>query len=174
MGLDVHAFNKVRIAENQTFDADGEPLAGENCRVTYENPDFPGRCDEFPGRTVVFVDGKHISPFGRSYSGYNQWRNQLAELAGYPLTKYDGYGGNVSESYAAGAWVVVHGAFWEMINFSDAEGCIGTAVCKKLAADFAEFQEKANAHPDEYFRQCYAEMRQSFEHGADNGFVEFA
>lgn len=173
MGLDVFAYSKARKAENQTFDADGEPLAGEDCQVTYENPDFPGRCDEFPDRTIVFIDGEHISPFGRSYSGYNRWREQLAELAGYPLTKYEGHFGGERESYAAGAWGVVNGPFWEMIYFSDCEGCIGTAVCKKLAADFADYQAKADAHQDEYFRQGYAEMRQSFEHGSDGGFVRF-
>lgn len=172
MGLDVTAYSKVRKAENQALTEDHEALAGDNAVIVVVNDNFGGSCDEFPNDTVVIVDGETYADFGRSYGGYNFWRNQLAELAGYPLTECEGYW-NPIQSFSAGAWAVESGPFWELINFSDCEGCLGTAICKKLAKDFADYQEKADSHQDKLFKSGYAEMRKSFEIGADDGFVSF-
>lgn len=174
MGVDIYGWSKVRLAENQTFDAYGEPLASEDAQVIYINADFPDRLTEWPDKSVVMVDGEETHCYSRAYSGYNRWREDLAKLAGWPLTEYEGYGGMKSKCHAAGAWEATEGPFWELIQFSDCEGMIGTAICQKLAKDFSDWQEKADAIEDEYWRQGYAAMRKAFEIGSDGGLVRFA
>jgi len=173
MGVDIYGWSKVRLAENQTFNADGEPLEGEDAHVIYINDAFPGRLTEWPHKSVVVVDGDYEHCYSRAYSGYNRWRDELAKLAGYPLTEYEGYAGSKSSCYAAGAWEVLEGPFWELINFSDCEGMIGTAICQKLAKDFADWQERADLVEDEHWRQGYAGMRKAFEIGSNGGLVRF-
>jgi len=139
MGVDIYGWSKVRLAEDQTFNADGEPTAGEDAERIYINDDFPDRCTEWPQASVLFVDGLHEHCFARSYGGYNMWREQLAKMAGYELTEYDGPFKQKDKAHAAGAWDKSEGPFWELILFSDCEGVIGTAVCKKLAKDFLQW-----------------------------------
>lgn len=62
-------------------------------------------------------------------------------------------------------------AFVELINFSDCEGVIGAEVAKKLAADFAAYQDKAGDKGD--FARVYASWRKAFELAADGGAVCF-
>lgn len=73
-----------------------------------------------------------------SYSTYNDWREILAQAAGYPLMSYKDmkHSEVVKHSHCAGAWEATAGPFWELINFSDCEGIIGTQTSKKLAKDF--------------------------------------
>jgi len=171
MGLDITAYRDLRPA------ATGEGLHPEyKDDVDYErgyvrlhlNSAFPGRADEFTNGGVYKASDSLRFRAG-SYSGYNQWRKQLAELtqAYRPvLLRHE-------PSHAAGAWKASEGPFYELINFSDCEGVLGTAVSTKLAQDFAAFQAKADRHDDEYFRRKYAEWRRAFEMAADNGAVYF-
>lgn len=176
MGLDIYACRQVKLAPVQGFDADGDPLDENGIRL-YVNPDFPGRCDEWPNGTVMLDDRERQYFWGRGYGTYNLWREELAKLAGWPLTEYEErvFGDHYEKksAHAAGAWAAESGPFWELINFSDCEGAFGTATCKKLAQDFAEFQPKADAHPIGWFRDSYAKIRAAFECGADGGLVEF-
>lgn len=157
MGLDVSAYARCTLASDQRID-DGEPCA-EDGVIVYHNDDFPGRCDEFPDRSVIEY-GQHLDGPSHSYGGYNEWRDDLSKLAGYKSAKqvFD----EVSE-----------GPFYELIDFGDNEGAIGTAVSAKLAKDFAAFQEKADTYSDEYFRTRYAQWRAAFEFASDGGFVDF-
>jgi len=107
-----------------------------------------------------------------SYGGYNRWREQLAELAGYPAGDYEQYG-RTYQSHCVPCWNGEAGPFSELINFSDCEGVIGASVSAKLAKDFADFQPKADAHEDDRFRMKYAEWRQAFEMASDSGAVDF-
>jgi len=173
MGVDIYGWSKVRLAEDQTFDADGEPTAGENANKIYINDDFPGRCTEWPQGAVLFVDGVYEHCYGRAYSGYSAWREELAKIAGYPMTDFEWLGQKLKR-HDAGAWQVTEGPFWELINFSDCEGVIGTSVCKKLAKDFQDFQTKADEHENESWREGYKCMRHAFEIGADEGLVRFS
>lgn len=95
-----------------------------------------------------------------SYSGYNAWREELASLAGY--TPEEAWSGKIEAA-----------PFLELVNFSDCEGERDQHISKKLAADFAAFQEKADSHYDEYFRAKYADWRRAFELASENGRVEF-
>nr|WP_319775982.1 hypothetical protein [uncultured Sphaerochaeta sp.] len=171
MSLQICAYSKVRKAEDQGVGGN-EPLPtyGE-CFTVDENPDFPGRCDEFQRGTIVRIEGESYDEFNVGYGFYNRIRDQIAKLSGYPLTRHKMYG-RVEESYAAGAWKADGGPFWELINFSDCEGVIGTSVSKKLADDFKEYQEKADKLGKD-FSEYYSMLRKCFELASDNGLVVF-
>ena len=170
MGLDITAYRNLTPAPIEGFDADGEPLQGDAIRL-YRNGDFPGRADDI-NELLAYVPQEYFAFHAGSYGGYNQWREQLAELAGYPMGEYVRFGVK-SESRCVACWNGEQGSFSELINFADNEGVIGTAVSAKLAQDFAEHQDKADAHPDERFRDRYADWRRAFEMAADSGAVSF-
>ena len=167
MGLDITAYRKLTPANgNEAFDETGELKYEDNWMQFYKNPDFPGRADDIQARHAYKAEDSE-GFYAGGYGSYNRWRDQLAELAGYQLTKYMQYG------HAATCWEGAEGPFSELINFSDCEGVIGAAVSAKLAKDFADFQAKADAHQDERFRNKYAEWRKAFEMAADGGAVRF-
>lgn len=178
MGLDVTAFEDIQKIDC-IFNAEGEAVDPKTRRAidydTYFHPrhnnDFPGRADDIEDNACyTYADAIDVS--AGPYSKYNWWRDELAKLAGYPLGKYEKYG-TMYDSYCVACWNGKTGPFSELINFSDCEGTIGTAVSKKLAADFAKFQTAGDAHPDEYFWSKYSEWRTAFEMAANNGCVIF-
>lgn len=140
----------------------------------YPNADFPDRADDLTHG--IYRAAEKFAFRAGSYSGYSAWRDQLAELAGvYAATAHPGQYAGGRMSHAAGAWNgnASEGPFFELINFSDCEGVIGPRTSAKLAADFAAFQLKADAHSDEWFRITYADWRKAFEMASDNGAVDF-
>jgi hypothetical protein len=108
-----------------------------------------------------------------SYSGYNYWRNELAKLAGNKQTKYKSFNGQIELRYDATVWESKAGPFWELIDFSDAEGVIGPVVCKRVHKDFLEFQVAASMHPDAYFRESYKDWMTAFSMCANDGAIVF-
>lgn len=145
MGLDIVYFRQIHPVLD-----DGYHLSA--------NPAFPGRADEIKDGQYGSLAHSHFR--AGSYSGYNEWRNQLAFLAGY--------------AGAEDAWAnCTCGPFWELINFSDCEGVIGPVTSAKLAKDFADYQEKADEHESPYFRDLYKDWRIAFETASDNGAVLF-
>jgi hypothetical protein len=171
MGLDTtwyRGLTRDDSPEAQEAAEEGE----DNCVRLYANPDFPGREAPLQMDGVYRYKASGREGWHGSYGAYNRWRDQLAKLAGYPLQPYEKWGA-MTGSHAAGAWVATEGPFWELVNFSDCDGFIGTAACAKLAADFETFQPQADAHDDEYFRESYATMRTAFTNAADNGAVDF-
>jgi hypothetical protein len=157
MGLDITAYERVK--RTPRGGVDGDDLENGFTRL-YVNPDFPGRADEIENRAVYEVSGEELDFRAGSYSGYNAWRDQLAQLVGRATAR------EVWEDPKPGPFV-------ELINFADNEGTIGAGVAKKLAADFALWQPQADAHGDEWFRQHYALWRRAFEIAAKGGAVCF-
>lgn len=176
MGLDISAYKKIQKID-AVFDQEGEPIDPQtreeldNVVRFYVNPDFNGRADDIENRAVYRYEDSYGFCAG-SYSGYNWWREELAQLSGWPLTKSKSYF-DESTNHAAGAWKANGGPFWELISFSDCEGVLGTSVCAKLAKDFAEYQSAADKHKEEWFRDRYCEWRKVFELAADGGAVKF-
>lgn len=178
MGVDITAYSGLDKLDC-VFDAGGEPidpetkeeLAGDWVQL-YVNPDFDGRADEIEHNGVyAYEDESEGVSVG--YRRYNALRDELAKIAGYPLGEYEKYG-SVLKSHCVACWRGAKGPFSELINFSDCEGTIGTAVSKKLAKDFAEFQVKASEHPNEHFREFYSSMRKTFEMASNRGAVRFS
>jgi hypothetical protein len=137
----------------------------------YINSDFPGRADDIEDRAVYKAQDSFGFRAG-GYSGFNAWRNELAKMAGYPLGQYEQYG-KLWDSYCVACWEGAKGPFSELINFSDCEGIIGSAVAAKLAKDFAEFQAAAEKVEMPHFIIKYTEWRKAFEMAADAGAVRF-
>lgn len=171
MGLDITAYRKITPAVPHGFDADGDPLAEEAVRF-YINSDYPGRATDVDA-SIAYAYADSFGFRAGSYIGYNQWRNELAKLAGYEAIPYSTFGEPEQLRFDAAAWKATDGHFWELICFADNEGVIGTAVSAKLAADFAAHQAKADAHPEDWFRNRYADWRRAFEMAADSGAVDF-
>jgi len=184
MGLDISYYSNLKIAG---------PTTGEDsdydCDVTVWNEN----CFEYQLGSLKrdhLYESTTNSQYGNfragSYSGYNQWRNELAKMAGYSSAdevwqdeefdsfkkfnlrkdKLDSISGDVVEKPKP---------FYELINFSDAEGVIGPEVSKKLYEDFVEFDEKAQNHTDSdsWFYQKYQEWKKAFKIASQNGAVSF-
>lgn len=176
MGLDVTAYSKVKKIDclfNQGGDAvdpiTREELDHNSYVLARVNPDFPGREGRIEdGACYSFEDADRMH--GGSYGGYNRWRDQLAEMAGYPK-QINGADGR--ESHCVACWNGEDGVFSELINFSDCEGVIGSEASARLAKEFSDYQEKADLHTDSRFQLKYAEWRKMFELASDGGFVDF-
>jgi len=175
MGIDITAYEGLTKIDC-VFDAGGEPIdpvtreALEYDLRPYINPDFAGRADDIEEK-AVYKCADSLSLSGWGYGRYNAWREQLAQLGGYPATAHTIYGVTY-QRHDAGAWAAAEGPFWEQINFSDCEGTIGTAISAKLAKDFADHAAGAEAIGG-HFYAVYQEFRDAFEMAAKNGCVRF-
>lgn len=167
MGLDISAYSKVKRLESFKADEYGEPEGIESVNVC--NSDYKERAGNIIHGYYTYE--KEYGFRAGSYSGYNNWREQLSELAGYPLGEY-GFGGQLMVSHSGGAWKSTGGAFWELIDFSDCEGVIGTEVCQKLLKDFKEYDDRAKS-VGEYFYELYKEWTEAITIAADGGFIDF-
>lgn len=157
MGLDITAYKKLEIIENPKYDEDGELdykkawQPGES--MEWSEKHFPGRGEGIDSKAVYQWEEALRFPAG-SYSGYNDWRRKLAEFKGDV-------------------------AFQELIDFADNEGVIGYVVAKKLAKDFADYEEEARVYASNwgvygnYWFNLYKEWREAFEMAADHGAVDF-
>jgi hypothetical protein len=109
-----------------------------------------------------------------SYSGYNWWRNELSLFA--------------LDEEASNVWVEPRSfrgkAFWELIDFTDCGGRIGTTVAAKLAADFTAHAKRAARHaptiemaenPDAgtYWLETYRDFATALKLAARDGALTF-
>lgn len=160
MGLDITAYKNVKLIENAEVDSDGYPLDYDNHQICFVNSNFPSReCQMIHCGIYDYGDESYGFRAG-SYGGYNQFRSELARLAGFKC-QYD-YWDNAKES----------DPFYELIIFADNEGVIGASVSMKLLADFNK--NKTNAESvGGYFYDRYLEWIKAFELASQNGFVDF-
>lgn len=171
MGLNISYGKNLKVVGDAKRDEDGE-LENYDLRQFYINPDFPGREGQVSENVAYDYDDADGFRAG-SYGGYNGWRNELAKLAGYKESEYENHGAS-RRGFANTVFCnPVPGPFMELINFSDCEGVIGAKVSKKLAKDFAEFNDKAINHENERFVTVYKDFKKAFECAAENGFVDF-
>lgn len=159
MGLDIRSYRRIQYAEGNEGYTEGGYVKYPEWSSAYVARDFPSQgADIRSGVPFKAAEESHFR--AGSYSGYNAWRNLLARLVGFtgaPQVWEDGRSR----------------PFTELIHFSDCDGCIGPTVSAKLAADFAQYQDVADAHEAEWFRTQYANWRKAFEMAADNGVVVF-
>jgi hypothetical protein len=177
MGLDIHAYKKITKIDT-VFDSYGDPIDPitrapiENGTQLHVNGDFPKRAKSIEsGAVYLFEDDFHFR--AGSYGGYNVWRDNLARIAGWPLGSYEKY--NIKfDSHAASAWGAESGPFWELICFSDCEGCIDAEISGKLAKDFGAFHEKAKMYGDQFFLATFENFKKAFETASKCGAVKFS
>lgn len=171
MGLDVSAFSKLVEAPDAERDEHGDLVDYDNYRDFYFNKDFPGRAEGLK-EGMTYKLGEEGSGLSTGYGRYSAWRDELANLAGYtpdasPSDEYE-----KRFPYFGGANKAGEGPFYEQILFSDCDGTIGPVVSAKLAKDYADFAEKAEAVGG-YFWEKYQEWKVAFEVAADGGAVVF-
>lgn len=177
MGLDITAYRKLAKVEGGRVNDDGyaEDANGKllpNARTFYDNTDFPGRIAPIEGRVpYTYEDADDV--FSAGYMGYGFWREELAKLAGYPLTEVSTYG-ITEHKHAAACWNGATGPFSELINFADNEGTIGSVAAAKLLQDFIEWDEKAQQVQTPRFYERYSAMRKGLEMAADDGALRFS
>lgn len=106
-----------------------------------------------------------------SYGYYNVFRNALSELA--------------LEAPADTVWAnrkeYEDQPFFELINFSDAEGILGPEVCMELHADFESWDSDADSrwwdeldsHLYNDFIETYRQLASAVCFAAGDGFVSF-
>ncbi|KVN82401.1 hypothetical protein [Burkholderia ubonensis] len=168
-GLDITAYSGLKIVESPVLSSDGMPQR-EN-QVILESGDFPERFRGLESGKVYQFESSFDFRAG-SYSGYNAWRNKLAKLAGYqPSTSVRN--DVVELRYDETAWKLDHGPFWELIDFSDAEGTIGPDVCRKVYQDFVQYRDQAAQVADAYFYESYGDWMKAFEMCANHGAIVF-
>ena len=170
MGLDVTAYSKLVLAPDAERDEDGDFVDYDNHISFYENKDFPGRIEGLTPKAAYKIEGD-CSGLIDFYGRYNAWRDQLAQLAGYPVGHYEQYGRQV-ESHCVACWNGAQGPFAEQINFSDCDGTIGPVVSAKLSKDYAEHAAKAEQIGG-HFWEKYQEWKAAFDCAADGGAVRF-
>jgi hypothetical protein len=173
MGLDITAYSK--LAKNVlALDEDGEPLL-ENYLDTHAkawiNPDWPERGEGLED-DAWYTYGQSMGFRAGSYSGYSDWREALAKLAGYPETETESASFGARYLSSAACWNGATGPFSELIDFSDCEGTLGPVVSKKLLEDFVTFDLAARTIGGRFYER-YAEWKQAFELAADDGMVCF-
>lgn len=166
MGLDITAYRGLTLDPDATDEDDYTTHLD-----VYPNPHFPGR--EAPLGKGRYRFKESTSFRAGSYSGYNQWREWLATIAGYAPVSDNEHGAGNYKTHSAGAWAATEGPFWELINFADNEGTIGTDAAKKLAKDFADYADKALDGAGGWYAQMYEQWRAAFEMASDNGAVDF-
>jgi hypothetical protein len=169
-GLEITAYEGLEKVENPILDIDGEPVNFAS-ELRLISSDFPERLDSFESGIVYHFHGKREVEVGSS-TWYNDWRNELAKVAGYGPT-YIVYEGKKEKRYDETVWRRHSGPFYELIDFSDAEGVIGPKTCAKLYNDFVAFEKKAKNHQDEEFRKLYLDLKDAFRFAAGAGVVVF-
>lgn len=162
MGLDITAYRKLSVDPAAKIDEDGDTVNWKKCWKPGISLEWSERC--WPGRAAgigadnVYAYEERMDFRAGSYSGYNDWRSELAKMVG-KTTK------EIWDTHAPGPFV-------ELIDFADNEGVIGPAVAAKLAKDFAEHQTQADAIGG-WFAVMYRTWRKAFEVAADGGAVDF-
>ena len=164
MGLDITAYSHVKKLAKNCSDVDVNYAACQKRRHMRAHvvPDFADRLPSGAGCYKPTPKTKRYVFRTGSYSYYNEWRNRLAqiilnvpaEIVWHNLEEY------------------TNQPFFELINFSDAEGTIGPEASKRLHNAFVEFREMAQKE-DEYFQRLYDDMTEAFKLGSQNGLVTF-
>ena len=165
MGLDIVAYSKVV----DFGPLDEETSTGEDM-VRVDDAGFGRHAPLIPGHAYgKGDDSKEFHFRAGSYGGYNEWREWLCQIA-HGVTP-DTIWHN-SDKYK-------DLAFFELIEFSDCDGVIGSVAAKKLLADFEDYEAKVNAametpRPDYvWFKDRYADWRKAFRLAADDGVLLF-
>ena len=171
MGLDITAHDNIGKYLSDKWTDGLEGLIEEGGAIYLYNmgdqySEFAGRADAIKTGVHSVFEGTNVIKFcAGSYSGYGAWRNELAQLAGYPA-----FGDH--NPYSRGAWGASGGPFWELINFSDCEGVIGPQTSEKLHNDFLTYLPSIDGK-NAYFQDKYLSFMEAFELAAKGGFVKF-
>lgn len=163
MGLDIIAYSKLKkneclsaISEEDRKDLDINCLIMSPLLTEIEKA-FPGRAEPLKYNGDIYTCGSHKEYSIGAYGTYG-WFRQVLETFSEDCDCFD-----------------------ELINFSDCEGVIGSAVSEKLYEDFSSNAEsfeqwvyqKYSVVEGELLLRIYYKFESAFEIAKDGGAVEF-
>ena len=174
MGLDISAYSKMArvrdevaatMNEDEIFESDGIILRDGHKKDS--------RIDDLQPGFYLAEEGSECHDFrAGSYSGYNDYRNKLAECFL-----------NVSDR---GVWANPEQfegkPFYEQIDFSDCEGYMGPEVSAKLHQDYVNGREQweewlkeneYNSDNVDWYLSRYDNWTKAFGLAADGGILRF-
>lgn len=169
MGLDITAYQNVEFVkpEEEPGEVYEQDDAGQPVVKLLPDTEFKAQMDGLvPG--FYRVSGNSFGFKAGSYIWYGGWREWLANQVGASFWKR-----------TAMAWAhptplqpiqKIH-AFYELVWFSDCEGTIGPETCRKLAGDFAYYDNKVQG--DEQQMRLYRNFERAFVLAAGSGAVSF-
>jgi hypothetical protein len=157
LGLDITAYEQVHLTEPHEH----EDACWDQGHIRVYT-DFGHSLGSLLPERCYTTDGKAIGFRAGSYSGYNEWRAWLSRTAlgvepEVVWHNFDEWKGR---------------PFFELICFSDCEGCIGPEVAYKLARDFDQ-QDRVRAKSDGYYAELFDRWQRAFELAANDGMVQF-
>ena len=150
MGLDISAISEIKPVElpegmekwsDEYYDWESE--RGQTLWTPHNMPHFPRHGEGLPDTEVVESLGEYFSFRAGSYSGYGEWRNDLAIAAGYK--------GGSEEVWMKADSGDYGGPFEELINFADNEGVIGPVISQKLYDDFVNYEKEIDKTIDWWY-----------------------
>jgi len=151
MGLDVTAYKNIKIVEDE------EP------EYYFSNTGFPQSNMKYLENREIQIEFDEDFHFrAGSYSGYNQFRNELCKIANNITAKelWD----LDNESFKLFYW---------LINFTDCDGYIGASYCKILYDEFVKYEDEVKSNLQEYYHIIYDNFKEAFRIGSVNGLVSF-
>ena len=177
MGLVIQAYSKLKLEKPLTdeemeefwenFDEEDEDAVEEFLEthvVVDTYPEFPHQAEGLVQGIYKRLEGsEEFEVESMGYSGYNNWRTQLWQLAN-----------DVDEDIISenpDEWK--DKPFFLLVHFPDCEGTISTAACAKLHAQFVEYREKAEELDDPGFLETYDEIMEALELAKDDGVLIF-
>lgn len=181
MGLDIMAISNLEKKHKLTEEQEALPWEFQQkkkkTRIVIDATPYGSehggynRCEDMEGGKYAETEKTTEHHFrAGSYSGYGRFRKLLSEgLAGVdPDTLW-----NNPELYR-------DATMFEMINFSDCEGILGTGVCQKLYPQFVANREKFESFLNAAFGDTdlarwemgtYDDFMEAFKLGSQNGIV---
>ena len=173
MGLDIIVYSKLEHQRDerveQVMESLFSPLGEEVIEITEGEENL--RCSDMAIGKWHRTDDTKVTHFrAGSYSGYNQFRNLLAQA----------FHGVDAEEIWSDENSFEGTPFYEMINFSDCDGVFGPTDSAKLYQDFEEgeddFVDFVGEHFEdddeaEIFLEVYREFKEGFELAADEGIL---
>ena len=152
MGLDVSVYENVRVAE---------PEEDYDFYAYQAIPEWHYKCKSLiMGRGYM---GERVDSLRTTYGGHMYFSIELLELIGrddlidgYKI-KWDDIEGDID--------------FYELINFSDCEGCLDSDICKILLANFFKYEDKVKGMEESRFTQLYMKWLEMFKCGSEDGSV---
>ena len=151
MGLDIVAYSKIKFIGNTEF-VSSDLYINTNNEFTQHGTLADGYYE---------YDNEYSFRAG-SYSGYNDFRKDLAVVGGYTVKRL---------CYAPEAYR--NHPFFDMVYFTDCDGVICSEICEKLYKEFVEYHHKASGILSEWYMNIYNNFMEAFKIGADNGCVVF-
>jgi hypothetical protein len=185
MGLDIAYFSNIRKVKLDDEDEDDV----YNHDLHTQDNDFIYQLGSL--KRLSAYDTTSDSEIGRvrmgAYSTYNNWRNQLAIIAGYGSAQNvwndEDFDPMATKFYNLrylklkklkdpDFQVEIIKPFYPLINFTDCDGVIGPEICKSLYQDFVYFYEKAKQEGG-YFYEKYEELMEAFRVASQKGAVVY-